>query len=35
MGLAKVKSAPSYRDRIEAFGTGRFFNRGAVMARIQ
>jgi len=27
MGLAKVKSAPSYRDRIEAFGTGRFFNR--------
>jgi polyphosphate kinase len=27
MGLAEVKSAPSYRDRIEAFGTGRFFNR--------
>ncbi len=27
MGLAKVKSAPSYRDRIEAFGAARFFNR--------
>ncbi len=27
MGLAKLKSAPSYRDRIEAFGAGRFFNR--------
>ncbi len=27
MGMAKVKSAPSYRDRIEAFGTGRFLNR--------
>ncbi len=27
MSLAKVKSAPSYRDRIEAFGTERFFNR--------
>ncbi len=27
MSLAKVNSAPSYRDRIEAFGTERFFNR--------
>jgi len=27
MPLAKVKSAPSYQDRIEAFGTERFFNR--------
>jgi polyphosphate kinase len=27
MGLAKVKPVPSYRDRIEAFGAGRFFNR--------
>lgn len=27
MPLAKVKSAPSYRDRIGAFGTQRFFNR--------
>ncbi len=27
MGLAKVKSAPSYRDRIEAFGAARYFNR--------
>ncbi len=27
MSLAKVKSAPSYQDRIEAFGTERFFNR--------
>src|SRR5208282_3123966 len=27
MSLAKVKSAPSYRDRIEAFGPARFFNR--------
>ncbi|MFY9639966.1 MAG: RNA degradosome polyphosphate kinase [Rhodomicrobium sp.] len=27
MPLAKVSSAPSYRERIEAFGTERFFNR--------
>src|SRR5208282_6097880 len=27
MSLAKVKSAPDYRDRIEAFGPERFFNR--------
>ncbi len=27
MALANVKSAPSYQDRIEAFGTRRFFNR--------
>jgi polyphosphate kinase len=27
MGVAKVKPARSYRDRIEAFGAGRFFNR--------
>jgi polyphosphate kinase len=27
MKLAKVEAAPSYRDRIEAFGPDRFFNR--------
>jgi polyphosphate kinase len=27
MGAGKVRPAPAYRDRIAAFGTGRFFNR--------